>query len=701
MPIEAFMRSALLCVMDAVQSQSVITQGSSVGLRTTLRILFGPQFARVIAVTSALGYVVLLATGWALNAPVGFDGVLRPAPHAVELGPGFTVLEIEPGSPAERAGVRVGDIVVAVDGNPLVFDVHQTYHNRRAGAVGTLRVSDPGGPQLAVSFTLESRLASPSVVLGLLVASVLGLVLMAVGTGVAVIRPQQAAARLLLGFELGLALFASSDLWHWTQSTAAGADIVDRFALAAMLFGGAALVNLFLIFPARGRAYARVRRALPALYALSAISLGLSLVGVEELAGGVSLLALAGFLIGSLALLEQSYRRPTTPLARAQLGWIRWGLSVGVVATMASALAGLIVKDAMPASTATIVAAMWLLFPLSLAFAVLRYRLFEVDRVIRASITWGILAALLLVSYFILVITIGRLVASLLLPAAASDPTAAVVSALIVAALAHPIRTRLQAALDRHVYRDRFARARLLSEATEFLGEPSAPTAIARFLCQSVPPTLRLSGGWLAVPAGSATLLEAESGVLVPNVSLAGPALLEALRQADQPVLLARPEDMDAYATLLAVSADGPGVAAWYAAGVRLFVPLRSPGDGALLAAWALGAPGNGDLLDRDDLEALARVAKMAAMQLERAALSAPAAEQPDPQQMTAALSELLTAREREVMALLCLGYSNRQIADHLVIGVRTAETHVERILHKLNLENRAHAMLWARGLRQ
>jgi DNA-binding NarL/FixJ family response regulator len=40
-------------------------------------------------------------------------------------------------------------------------------------------------------------------------------------------------------------------------------------------------------------------------------------------------------------------------------------------------------------------------------------------------------------------------------------------------------------------------------------------------------------------------------------------------------------------------------------------------------------------------------------------------------------------------MVLLGRGYSNRQIAEELVIGVRTAETHVERILRKLNLENR------------
>jgi adenylate cyclase len=60
----------------------------------------------------------------------------------------------------------------------------------------------------------------------------------------------------------------------------------------------------------------------------------------------------------------------------------------------------------------------------------------------------------------------------------------------------------------------------------------------------------------------------------------------------------------------------------------------------------------------------------------------------------------VLTPREREVLNLLAKGMNNRQIADELIIGVRTAETHVERILRKLNLDNRAQAMLWAREQR-
>lgn len=57
---------------------------------------------------------------------------------------------------------------------------------------------------------------------------------------------------------------------------------------------------------------------------------------------------------------------------------------------------------------------------------------------------------------------------------------------------------------------------------------------------------------------------------------------------------------------------------------------------------------------------------------------------------------ERLTRREREIAALLARGYSNRQIADELVIGERTVETHVGNVLAKLGLASRFLVAPWA-----
>ena len=56
-----------------------------------------------------------------------------------------------------------------------------------------------------------------------------------------------------------------------------------------------------------------------------------------------------------------------------------------------------------------------------------------------------------------------------------------------------------------------------------------------------------------------------------------------------------------------------------------------------------------------------------------------------------------LTPREQEVLGLLAVGYTNREVADELTISVRTVETHRASILAKLRLRTRADLVRYAR----
>lgn len=70
--------------------------------------------------------------------------------------------------------------------------------------------------------------------------------------------------------------------------------------------------------------------------------------------------------------------------------------------------------------------------------------------------------------------------------------------------------------------------------------------------------------------------------------------------------------------------------------------------------------------------------------------LSTPAAPQPDPR------LQRLTDREREVFALLAKGANNVEIAGRLFLGETTVKTHVGRVLSKLDLRDRVHAVVYA-----
>jgi predicted ATPase/DNA-binding CsgD family transcriptional regulator len=66
------------------------------------------------------------------------------------------------------------------------------------------------------------------------------------------------------------------------------------------------------------------------------------------------------------------------------------------------------------------------------------------------------------------------------------------------------------------------------------------------------------------------------------------------------------------------------------------------------------------------------------------------------PSQAQTSSADPLSQRERQVIALIARGYTNRQIAEELVISGRTADAHVAHILAKLGLSTRAQAAVWA-----
>ena len=100
--------------------------------------------------------------------------------------------------------------------------------------------------------------------------------------------------------------------------------------------------------------------------------------------------------------------------------------------------------------------------PVTVALAILRYRLYDIDRVINRTLVYGALTAILIGIYVAMVFGIQALLA----PVTAKSDLAVAASTLAVAGLFRPVRTRVQGFIDRRFYRRKVDAQRTLEEFT-------------------------------------------------------------------------------------------------------------------------------------------------------------------------------------------------------------------------------------------
>ena len=171
----------------------------------------------------------------------------------------------------------------------------------------------------------------------------------------------------------------------------------------------------------------------------------------------VALSALAS--VGSLAL---RFRR-SQGVERQQIKWM-W--AAGVVLVVSFVASGIV--DGYNQDVADVLLLGGLIgIPVAVAVAILRYRLYDIAVVVNRTLVYGSLTATLAVAYLGSVL----LLQGLLDPVTSGSSLAVAVSTLAVAALFRPLRSRIQAVVDRRFYRHKYDAARTLEDFSARLRE--------------------------------------------------------------------------------------------------------------------------------------------------------------------------------------------------------------------------------------
>jgi len=532
-----------------------------------------------------LTLVALVALGGSLMAEVG-----RPSPGFF-VAPDYRIFPVD--AAAEAAGLAWGDRIVGVDGGSAL-----TLVARVRGEQGPVRYDiERAGRRLTVE--LAPRPFSWPLLFGhfgvFFAVSALMLVV-----GVAVYA-QNPSARPNRSFLLYMCLWAVSNV-------AVPASVLGSVRLAAAVVGFVSIVLsvhgwiFFLTYPGnpareawleRHRVMPRFYRAAVALGLVSAATfLILSALRPELLVSGwvypasvatLFTLAAVSFPIKIVALLD-TRRRAASPLVNQQTTVLLLGIGLGLGGWLAFMLAPLthLYRGPLDPQWGS---ALVLLYPLAIAYATVRYRLFDATVVIRRSVVYAALAGLITAAYALAIAGANLLLAQ----ASLAESTWFSAAFMFAVALAfNPLRERLRRLVDRTFFRERYDYARTIGALARSMSSLLDLGEITRRLSTTIETSMHVRGARLDVGAPRPpleALLEATPGALSRYQVAADPR----------------------FAAL-----EGPALLAYDALGAEVLVPLRF--QESIRGVLVLGPKRSEAAYTAEDLELLETLADQAAV---------------------------------------------------------------------------------------
>jgi signal transduction histidine kinase len=373
-----------------------------------------------------------------------------------------------PAWPARQAGLRNADRLLAIDGQPVTTgrEVAAVLAQKQPGQVVTLTIEKDPVSRRAQGSRGQDR-PSPGKVIEVKIPLLtfpirdfltnfgfpylLGWLYLGLGIAVYRMRRNERSGQVFVLFTTLFSIFTGSffDLYgyHW---------LVYLWTLSIPLIG-AALLHLALVFPSE----TRLIRYYPWLRFVPygpALLIGLYAGTTLYTPRGYFIpwrwcFAFAGFgALGFIALLLHTRFQSTSPIVRQQARIIIWGGIVAFLPITAWTISNLLgAQIALSPAVLVLVFFPLALFPASITYAILRYRLLNLDLVLSRSLVYLGLTLLVTGAYFTAVSLVGWLFQT---SAAAGDPVLLALFVLALLFFLGPVRDRLQGIVDRAFLRE-------------------------------------------------------------------------------------------------------------------------------------------------------------------------------------------------------------------------------------------------------
>jgi two-component sensor histidine kinase len=339
--------------------------------------------------------------------------------------------------------------------------------------------------------------------------------LVVVGAFVFLRRPQELAARVLMLFCITIALQFWGDAYNLQYATLPWRwPFWLQLAYEHLAFGLclASICYFVLLFPATHPLIELYPRLVPfVLFTFYPVAVAVAMLlspswSMAMIIGSGVGWAIAIIAIGlAIAIGLRSARVARNPVARAQVRWMLWCAGVGCAIMVPLYILPLILtsRPLLPHPVSMLLIAF---VPFTLAVAILRFRLFDIEVLINRTLVYGTLTVLLAGLYLLVVQTLTFVIGRGW--QGENGLLVSFVATLSIVLAFSPLHGRVQALIDRTFYRGKLDLQQLLPELSEKLATSILLDDLAEVLTDELPRRLQIAGARLAV-------LEAEGQHLV------------------------------------------------------------------------------------------------------------------------------------------------------------------------------------------
>ncbi len=379
-------------------------------------------------------------------------------------GRGVTAWHVVPGSAGDRAGIRQDDYVDAIRGTTIERATDVTRVLWRAAPWSEVRYKiRRNGESFEVPLITEPE-ANPSSIENYL--RLTALLYLFIGLFIFVRRWN--APRAIHFYIFCLASFVLYS-FHYSGKLNSFDWIVYWANVVALLLQPALLVHFALVFPERRSSlglklvgvYA-VPAALLALHTFIATAMldFLPSISSRDFLATLELVYAGAYFLFAAAIFLASYLRAPSGVLRQQLKWVTWGTFGGILPFLALYVLPRLMTSAVSQTWMKLSVFSLVLIPLCFGYAIIRYRLMDVDIIFKRGLAYTFATAGIVAVYFAAIALIGELSHT----AWPSGPAGAVIAIVVAAFLFQPLRDWVQARLDHFFYRDRLDYRRTLIE---------------------------------------------------------------------------------------------------------------------------------------------------------------------------------------------------------------------------------------------